>query len=228
MLMQSQGKNQRIWSLTRLARVGLGLASLSLATVSVISFKPVVAQESPRMATASTELPVVKSAALGTDMNVPWSKPVRIDDPFEGNYVGIFDRNYFRRNVINNARVEVISLWSRNSVRVLLAYRDRNCSYGSYYHAFRGIPTYHAFGGIPTCLVSNNTLKITNLYIKLGDRVFRLEGNNGTFTVSNELATALKNSPAEKNVSIRLLSEGGESIDSEIGKKTVEAWKAIY
>lgn len=219
MLMQSKAKNQRIWSLTRLAKVGLGLASLSLATASVISFKPVVAQENQRMATTSTELPVVKSAALGADMNVPWSRPVRIDDPFEGNYVGIFDRNYFWRNVINNnARVEVISLWSRNSVRVLLAYRNRKCSYSSYYHAF---------GGIPECLVSNNILKITNLYIKLGDRVFRLEGNNGTFTVSNELATALKNSPAQ-NVNIRLLSESGESIDSEIGKKTVEGWKAVY
>ncbi|MBW4560831.1 MAG: hypothetical protein KME32_06660 [Mojavia pulchra JT2-VF2] len=217
--MQSKGKNQRIGSLTRLARVGLSLASLSLATASIISSKPVVANENQRMATASTELPVVKSAALGTDMNVPWSKPVRIDDPFEGNYLGIFDRNYFWRNVIdNNARVDVISLWSRNSVRLLLAYRDRNCSYGSYYHAFRAIPE---------CLVSNNTLKITNLYIKLGDRVFRLEGNNSRFKVSNELATALKNSPAQ-NVSIRLLSETGESVDSEIGKKTVEAWKAIY
>ncbi len=228
MLMQPKSVNQRIWSLTRLAKVGLSLASLSLATASIISFKPVIAQESQKIAAASTELPVVKSAALGMDIDVPWSKPVRINDPFEGNYVGIFDRNYFWGNVVNhNARVEVISLWSQNSVRVLLAYRDRHCSYGSYYHGFRRIPTYHAFGGIPTCLVSHNTLKITNLYIKLGDRVFRLEGNNGIFAVSNELATALKNSPAE-NVSIRLLSESGESVDSEIGKKTVEAWKAVY
>ncbi|WP_339376784.1 hypothetical protein [Nostoc sp. 106C] len=219
MLMHSKGKNQRIWSLPRLAIVGLSLASLSLATTSIISLQPVMAKESDRLAKASAELPVVKSAALGTNMDVPWSKPVRIDDPFEGNYVGIFDRNYFWRNFVNNnARVEVISLWSRNSIRVLLAYSDRHCSYGSYYRTLIRVPD---------CLVFNNTLQITNLYIKLGEQVFRLEGNNNTFKVSDELATALKNSPS-KNVSIRLLSETGETVDSAIGKRTVEGWKAIY
>ncbi|WP_339376120.1 hypothetical protein [Calothrix sp. NIES-2098] len=203
----------------RLAILGLGLASLNLATTSIIYSRPVEANQNQRLAKASAELPVVKSAALSTNIDVPWSKPVRIVDPFEGNSVGIFDRNYFWRNFVNtNARVEVISLWSRNYIRVLLAYSDRNCSYGSYYYTRLRFPD---------CLVSNNTFKITNLYIKLGEQVFRLEGNNNTFKVSDELATALKNSPA-KNVSIRLLSESGESVDSEIGKRTVEGWKAVY
>ncbi|MDZ7958419.1 MAG: hypothetical protein RMY34_11175 [Aulosira sp. DedQUE10] len=205
--------------MTRLAVVGLSLASLNLATTSIISSQSVVAQSSPRLAKASAKLPVVKSAALGTNMDVPWSKPVNIKDPFEGNYVGIFDRNYFWSNFLNNnARVEVISLWSRNSIRVLLAYSARNCTYRSYYHTLLAAPE---------CLISNNTLKITNLYIKVGEQVFRLEGSNGTFKVSDELATALKNSPA-KNVTIRLLSESGEAVDSQIGKRTVEGWKAIF
>ncbi|MGF1957928.1 MAG: hypothetical protein RMX99_000145 [Aulosira sp. DedVER01a] len=217
--MHSKSKKQRIWSLPRLTIVGLGLASLNLATTSIIYSLPVEANQTQRLVKASAELPVVQSAALDTNIDVPWSKPVRINDPFEGNYVGIFDRNYFWRNFANNnARVEVISLWSRNSIRVLLAYSDRNCSYGSYYRTLIRFPD---------CLVYNNTLKISNLYIKLGEQVFRLEGNNNTFTVSEELATALKNSPA-KNVSIRLLSESGEAVDSEIGKRTVEGWKAVY
>lgn len=172
----------------------------------------------PSIAKAGRQLPIVKSAALGTDMDVPWSKPVRIEDPFEGNYVGIFDRNYFWRDFLNtNARIEVISLWRPSSIRVLMAYKDRNCSYGLHHYS---VPS-------PDCLVSNSTLKITNLYIKLGELVFNLEGSNGTFKVSSELAAALKNSPA-KNVSIRLVSESGETVDSQIGKGTVEGWKTVY
>lgn len=219
MLMHSKNNNHIIWSLTRLTIVGLGLVSLNLATTSILDSRPVVAQSSDRLAKTSGEIPVVKSAALGTNMDVPWSKPVRIEDPFEGNYLGIFDRNYFWSNFVkNNARVEVISLWSRNSIRVLLAYSARNCTYRSYYHTLLSAPE---------CLISHNTLKINNLYIKIGEQIFRLEGNNGTFKVNDELATALKNSPA-KNASIRLLSESGESFDSQIGKRTVESWKSVY
>ncbi|MGI2909397.1 hypothetical protein [Tolypothrix sp. VBCCA 56010] len=218
MLVRYEKANQIIWSMARPAIVGLGLGCL-IATGCVILPQLVVAQENNQLAKASTQLPVVKSTALGTDMDVPWSKPVRIEDPFEGNYVGIFDRNYFWRDFLNtNARIEVISLWSLNSIRVLMAYKDRNCSYGLYHYT--SVPS-------SGCLVSNSTLKITNLYIKLGERVFRLEGNNGTFKVSSELAAALKNSPP-KNVSIRLVSESGETVDSQIGKATVEGWKTVY
>ncbi len=219
MLVRYEKANQIIWSVARPAIVGFSLACLSLTTTSVICYSPVVAGENNRLAKAGTQLPVVKSAALGTDMDVPWSRPVRIQDPFEGNYVGIFDRNYFWRNFLNtNARIEVISLWSLNSIRVLMAYKDRNCSYNLHHYSSVAASQ---------CLVSNSTLKINNLYIKLGEQVFRLEGSNGTFKVSSELAAALKNSPP-KNVSIRLVSESGETVDSQIGKGTVEGWKTIY
>ncbi|MBD2778866.1 hypothetical protein ICL16_44190 [Iningainema sp. BLCCT55] len=216
--MDSKGKNQHVWSWARLAIASNGLVYL-IATTSIIFPSLVVAKERNQIAKASTELPVVKSAALGTDIDVPWSKPVRIEDSFEGNYLGIFDRHTFRSDFLDtNARVEVISLWSRNSIRFLLAYRDRNCSLGY------GLYPYNIGSG---CAASKNTLKITNLYIKLGEQVFRLDGNNSTFKVSDELAAALKNS-SPNNVNIRLVAESGEALDSEIGKGTVAAWKTIY
>jgi hypothetical protein len=113
-----------------------------------------------------------------------------------------------------------VSLWSRNSIRFLLGYRDRNCLSGYGFHPY-GISSGAG------CAVSKNILEITNLYIKLGEQVFRLGGNNNRFKVSDELATALKKSPPE-NVSIRLVAESGEALDSKIGKGNVEAWKAIY
>jgi hypothetical protein len=218
MLLHNKKANQTIWSLAKPTILGLSLACLSLTTTSVILSSPVVAGEQNQLAKAGTQLPVVKSAALGTNMDVPWSRPVRIQDPFEGNYVGIFDRNYFWRDFLNtNARIEVISLWRPDSIRFLMAYRNRNCSFN---HFYRSVAS-------SDCVVANNTLKVTNLYIRLGEQVFNVEGNNGTFKVSSELAAALRNSPAQ-NVSIRLVSESGEIVDSEIGKGTVEGWRTIY
>jgi hypothetical protein len=62
--------------------------------------------------------------------------------------------------------------------------------------------------------------------VKVGDRV-QLSGENGKFAVNNELATALKNAP-DRNADIRLLLEGGEIVDSQIGKETVKVWRSIY
>jgi hypothetical protein len=219
--MHCKRKNPNFLSVARLAIAGLGLAFVALATTTIISPGLVAAKEDNRLAKASTELPIVKSAALGIDMDVPWSKPVKIEDPFEGNYVGIFDRHSFYKTFLNvNSKFEVISLWRQNSVRILLSYRERDCFSGY------GLSPYSKISGTG-CLGAKNTLKVTNLYVKLGEKVFRLEGNNSTFDVSHELATALKNSPAE-NVDIRLVAESGEAVDSEIGKRTVEAWKNIF
>ncbi len=59
------------------------------------------------------------------------------------------------------------------------------------------------------------------------EQVFQLEGANGTFTVSNELAPAFKNAP-HQNLDMRLVLEGGQTVDSEIGSGTVKAWRSIY
>jgi hypothetical protein len=61
----------------------------------------------------------------------------------------------------------------------------------------------------------------------VGDRVFRVSGQNSTFSVSDELANALQNAPAG-NVRIRLTTDSGGTIDSEIGKETVKAWRTVY
>lgn len=209
---------QTFTSLTTLVMVGL---NLGLIATSNMILPQSVAAENTQIAKASTELPIVKSAALGTNMDVPWSKPVKIEDPFEGDYIGIFDRNYFNSNFLDTeARIEVVSLWSRDSIRFLLAYGDRDC-YGGYSFHHYGI-----FTG-PRCIGSENTVKLAHVYIKLGKQVFKLESKNGKFSVDDSLAAALRNSPVE-NVKIRLVAEGGEAIDSQIGKKTVQGWKVIY
>jgi hypothetical protein len=170
-------------------------------------------------AIAADDLPVVQSAALGANSNIPWSKLVKVNDPFEGNFIAVFDRNYFYDKISDaNVRIEVLSLWSRQFIRVLLTARDRDCLNG---HAHS-----RKLSGL-VCSEISSSRKLTALYLKLGEKVLHLSGENNLFSVSDELATILQQIPDE-NVKIRLVTENGELIDSEIGKGTVNAWKAVY
>lgn len=183
-----------------------GLGALLILGTSTIS------------ATAA-EFPVVQSAALGTSRSLPWSKPVTVTDPFEGTFVAVFDRNFFYKEVLNtNARVEVQSLWTRQSIRFLLTARDRDC--------LRGFSYFDSFSG-SSCSELIGSKNIIELFVKIGEQVFRVPGQNSTFPVSDEIARALQNAP-DGNVSIRLVTEGGGTVDSEIGKETVKAWRTVY
>jgi hypothetical protein len=151
-------------------------------------------------------------------MNVPWSKSVRVIDPFEGDFLGVFDRHNLGGYLYRQGSKQVITLWTRSSIRVLVTVNSGFA--GSFYNAGLYYPR-------PDYLKFVNTKKVVKLLVKVKEQVFQLEGANNLFTVSDELATALKNAP-EKNLDIRLVLEGGETVDSEIGKGTVKAWGTIY
>jgi len=164
-----------------------------------------------------TDLATVDSAALGTEPNLPWSEPVQINDPFEGNFVGVFDRHSFYDRFLNtDVRIEVQSLWTEEFIRVLSVVRDRDC-------------LSHPAGVAvaPGCTEFSNARNITRLFIKIKDEVFQIAGQGSTFAVSGELAAALQAAP-EETISIRLVSESGEIIDSEIGEATAAAWQTVY
>ncbi|MBD2066399.1 hypothetical protein H6F93_02460 [Leptolyngbya sp. FACHB-671] len=188
-------------------RVMICLGTLGILATSAISVE------------AATDLRSVDSAALGTSRSLPWSEPVQINDPFEGNFVGVFDRNYFYGRFLNTTtRIEVQSLWSPESVRFLLVTRDRDCL---------SQPFHYGLSSDLGCSEFNNARNITELFIRINDQVFQVSGQNSTFPVSSELAQALQTAP-QGNVSIRLVTESGETIDSEIGQETVEAWRTVY
>jgi hypothetical protein len=188
-------------------RVAIGLAILGILAIEPMSLK------------AATDLRRVDSAALGTSRSLPWSEPVQIEDPFEGNFIGVFDRNYFSDRFLNTtAQIEVQSLWGPQSVRFLLVTRDRDCW---------SQPLHYGISSDLGCSEFNNARNIIKLFVKINERVFEVAGKNSRFPVSQELAQALQSAP-ESNVSIRLVTESGETIDSEIGKRTVKAWKTVY
>ena len=169
---------------------------------------------SAAIAVEAKEFPTVDSAGLEPNLRVPWSEPVRVTDPFEGNFLAVFVSN----DLQDSRYRKVISLWSRDFIQVLLTDNQRRCSIA--YSA----SLYHLG---PSCRDISTSKTVSQLYIRVSDRVFQLAGDNGRFEVTNELASVLKNA-SEQNVDIRLVLEGGESVDSEIGKGTVRAWRAIY
>ena len=161
----------------------------------------------------------MESVILNREINVPWSEPVLVKDPFEREFTGIFNRyNFSQYFVSNHDNIDVVSLWSEDSIPMVLSVRNRrNCLGSSRYNSY-------VAGG---CDVANGIQTIAKLYIKLGDEMFELEGENGIFAVNQKLATALKKSPSE-NVKIRLITTGGATVDSQIGEVTVKNWKMIY
>ncbi|MEH1771600.1 MULTISPECIES: hypothetical protein [unclassified Nostoc] len=195
------------------------LFGASLAIISPQLAAAFTVQEVVNLAQASSDLPVVKSAGLSPDMNVPWSKAVRIVDPFEGEFLGVFDRNSLGGYLYREGSNQVISLWTPSSIRVLVTVNSGQAS-SSFYTAGHLYPR-------PDFLRFVTTKKVDKLLLKVREKVFKLDGSTGSFAVSRELATALKNAPDE-NLDIRLVLEGGQTIDSKIGKGTVKAWRNIY
>ncbi|MEM8639733.1 MAG: hypothetical protein AAGG51_13090 [Cyanobacteria bacterium P01_G01_bin.54] len=168
---------------------------------------------------AAEDLPIVDSATLGTRSDLPWSELVQIDDPFEGQFIGVFDRNFFFDRFLNTrVRIEVQSLWTPESVRVLLMTRDRDCS---------GRLNPDNTASNVTCSELFGSRTITALLIKVDEQVFQVPGQNNMFPVSDELAEALRTAPRE-NIRIRLVTENGAAVDSEIGEGTVAAWETLY
>ena len=102
----------------------------------------------------------------------------------------------------------MISNWSRHYIRVFAYHKERRC------------------GAIPVFCDNARTevLESNRLEIKVGDRVFTLEGQNGNFPVTEELATALASAPAGET-KIRIGLEGsGALLTNDIGAETVKVW----
>jgi len=173
----------------------------------------------PGIAGATPKLPVVESAALAVGMQVPWSQPVRVNDPFEGENVGVFDRHEFSRGDI--PRVTVLSLWQPQRVRFLVGFGTQ-CT-----RAYVGYIFYFPVGGF-SCGQIDTSRKITEAVLKIGNtNWFLTQGQNNTFPIPPELAMALQQAP-EVKVPLRLVTEAGELIDSEIGVNTVRSWQQVF
>lgn len=198
----------------RASKVELGVScqSFSQNSTSLGSTVRTITNTNAEIGKLNPHFPVLNTDDWRRDSKIPWSVPVIVKDPFDGEYLTVFDHNFrYGSGVITN--------WSRNCIRTVVYQNIRY--YGGY---FGSIPYYDGFsGGIQTITAQAKTLEI-----KLGDQIFQLKGEDGNFPVDNKLAAALRDAPPGKAI-IRITLEGsGASIVSDIGTKTVKAWKSVY
>jgi len=79
-----------------------------------------------------------------------------------------------------------------------------------------------------SCGQVDTSRKITEAVLKIGNtNWFLTQGQNNTFPIPAELAMALQQAP-EAKVPMRLVTEAGELIDSEIGVNTVRSWQQVF
>lgn len=148
----------------------------------------------------ASSLPSVTGDHWRLGDGVPWSVPVVVRDRFEGDFVGVFDRDVQRAALLNR-EVGLVSLWGRPAIW-LQAYATKvELSYAS--------------------------LPIQNPTLQLGERRFALKGDNNRFAVDDALAAALRTA-TPGTVSLSFTSKDGELLRTRIGDGTVKAWATIY
>jgi hypothetical protein len=152
----------------------------------------------------------LKDVQLNSDFrfpknDLPYSQALSFNDPVTGQSVGVYDQNFVPGGS------KVFSAWGRFGITI-----------GGYWLLSTG-------GGLSERIATFVPFEADILWIPDGDSFLVVKGCNGRFTVTSEIAAALRNYPAGKNGYIRFSTEGtGSAVLSEIGKDTVMAWKKVY
>ncbi len=152
----------------------------------------------------------LKDVQLNSDFrfpknDLPYSQALALNDPVTGQSVGVYDQNFVPGGS------KVFSSWGRFGITV-----------GGYWLLSTG-------GGLSARIATFVPFEADILWISDGDSFLVVKGCNGRFTVTSEIAAALRNHPSGKNGYIRFSTEGtGSAVLSEIGKDTVAAWKKVY
>jgi hypothetical protein len=191
--------------------------AFSALTLLALTATPTLAQKLDEFGDAKSSssgvnmknLPVINNADWRTGKaQVPWSTPILVRDDFDGDYLAVLDRNYTID--ANSQESGIITNWSRTKLRIFSYDTVKKC-------------------GILVCTKTPiEGREASKVAIKAGKDVFRLTGDNGNFEITDEIAMALKNAPpGDTKIKVQF-EESGVDIVNDIGKGTVEAWKAVY
>jgi hypothetical protein len=191
-----------------LAIMALPLAALPLAGPATAQPATTASTPAPSttVPTAWSKYPVVNSGDWRSlNRNLPWSRPVVVRDPFDGDYLAVLDRNY---RTYGDATVTAVTIWSKNTIRAVGYVQVQDC--GPY------------LGYCSDDLVSRQA---SYLEVKVGNQIFRIPGDgSGNFPVSPALASA----PSGQALT-RITFDGiGQPVNNPIGAGTVQAWKVVY
>ncbi len=183
------------------------LASLPLNS-NAAPLPPARERPVPQPGTVAAEPPPPQLASLpsvdGDDWRlmegVIWSTPVLVRDRFEGDFVGVFDRDTQRATLLKR-EMGLVSLWGRAAI---------------WLHAY-----------LSQVELSYASLPIQRPTLQLGERSFVLKGANNRFPVEDDLAAALR-SASPGSVSLSFTRTDGQAFRFRSGDDTVRAWATIY
>lgn len=189
----------------------LFIISAGTASAQVTSDKNYLAQagsEGDAAAEATETYQRLGDQDWRTSQNIPYSQPVVINDPFDGDYLAVIDHNFSGDLFLYGVKSGVVTNWSEDFIRVY-SYVEESC-------------------GRLFCANNVRIHESNSLEIKIGEEVFRLTGTNGNFEVSPELASALGSAPAGPALTRLRFEESGETLTNEIGSETTAAWHVVY
>ncbi len=201
----------------RLKSILLSSLTLSVFAISLAAVMPAIAKDvdefgdnlSGKTTINFSDYPVVNAGDWRSHKaKIEWSIPVVVRDDFDGDYLAVFDKNY-QKNFLSGHENGIVSNWSRNYLRI---------------YAYDTIKVCGTF----VCKVREETRETSSVSVKVGAQVFKLEGKDGNFKISEEMAYALKNAPSG-DTKIKVMFEGqGIEVVNDIGKHTVSAWQKVY
>ena len=85
------------------------------------------------------------------------------------------------------------------------------------------------YSGVSFFCPPSITIRETSRFeVKVGDEVFRLEGTDGNYPVSPELAIALRDAPPEQSITRMKLKDLEAQITNGTSAGTEEVWHIVY
>ena len=165
-------------------------------------------------ANSDSEFPVVDASQWRNGkFKFPWSKPVIVDDDFDGKYLAVLDRKR-NRGLGMGAEAGIVSEWSKNKIKV------------NFYYSVQQL------FGKPRMTIGY----AEKIELRVGDSTFRLEGDRGIFDVTDDMIQAFANAKEPAKMKIYPSEhEGNEyftAINDEavidIKQETVDAWNVVY
>lgn len=184
----------------------------SAATIVAERRDPIETETAPQPPEydSSTGLPIVDADSWLTETDLPWSQLILIRDENHHSALAVLDREYEEGFAADFRNPGVISQWQRHHLEV------------------------YGYGLIQTCLwgvicdVEHPIYPVSGVSLKIGEQIFDLQPRKHTYTISEEVAWALKNAPVDE-VWIRVAIAGGSNFTTRaIGTETIQAWRELY
>lgn len=164
----------------------------------------------PRAIDPVTGYPIVNADTWMNEADLPWSTLVLVQSDQGDSAVAVLDRFYEEGFAADFRNPGIVSQWRRDRLEVY--------GYGLWQTCYFAV----------VCDVQHPLYPVTGASLKVGDRVFHLRGKHTSFSITDEMAWALKTAQPNQ-VWLRVAIAGGSNYATRpIGPTTIASWADLY